>query len=397
MTDDPTTTTVRTDDQSQMLRCLHSIADGPEGYNSRTAQWALGRIAELEGYLKKRKELVVAAIDYGKRFEEIVNIYKARAEAEVSEADILQGRLDSAHSKYARKAGLYASMEAQLAAVVSLIREAIATTDLPPCIEHGMEDTLSNLSAAGEELTDQRDQANEDNDELNNANALQAKEIVELRAENELLQAVCHSERLIYSLYDGRTHGCVLCRAEWDNDKGEIPYHEETCLLQYCADFRIAEHALSPSEPKGVQALADKRELARQAGDFAEMDRLRKLINKAGYSIIDGQDSYKLEPLVPQEESPSPCPGCGRVLAEGVRWLYTNQVHGYMHGVFIEGEIVWTDCPGRKVPTPSKVTQVAQSTMDCRECNKPMQKVYRHEMFECENPECSRATAEPTP
>ncbi|MDD2764315.1 MAG: cysteine--tRNA ligase [Opitutaceae bacterium] len=51
------------------------------------------------------------------------------------------------------------------------------------------------------------------------------------------------------------------------------------------------------STPTEITALADKRWAARQAKDFATADALRKELAAAGWSMLDGKDGYKLEPL----------------------------------------------------------------------------------------------------
>ena len=46
-----------------------------------------------------------------------------------------------------------------------------------------------------------------------------------------------------------------------------------------------------------VTALADKRWAAKKSKDFAAADTLRKELTAAGWSMLDGKDGYKLEPL----------------------------------------------------------------------------------------------------
>jgi cysteinyl-tRNA synthetase len=43
--------------------------------------------------------------------------------------------------------------------------------------------------------------------------------------------------------------------------------------------------------------LADQRWVAKKAKDFAAADRLRGELTAAGWSMLDGKDGYKLEPL----------------------------------------------------------------------------------------------------
>ena len=52
-----------------------------------------------------------------------------------------------------------------------------------------------------------------------------------------------------------------------------------------------------PLIPTEVDALAGKRWAARQAKDFKTADALRKELAAAGWSMLDGKDGYKLEPL----------------------------------------------------------------------------------------------------
>ncbi len=49
--------------------------------------------------------------------------------------------------------------------------------------------------------------------------------------------------------------------------------------------------------PAAISALADKRWAAKQAKDWAGADVLRKELAAAGWSMLDGKDGYKLEPL----------------------------------------------------------------------------------------------------
>jgi cysteinyl-tRNA synthetase len=49
--------------------------------------------------------------------------------------------------------------------------------------------------------------------------------------------------------------------------------------------------------PVEIKILAEKRWAAKQAKDFAVADALRKELAAAGWSMLDGKDGYKLEPL----------------------------------------------------------------------------------------------------
>jgi cysteinyl-tRNA synthetase len=46
-----------------------------------------------------------------------------------------------------------------------------------------------------------------------------------------------------------------------------------------------------------AQRLAEKRWAAKQSKDFATADALRKELTAAGWSMLDGKDGYKLEPI----------------------------------------------------------------------------------------------------
>jgi cysteinyl-tRNA synthetase len=61
----------------------------------------------------------------------------------------------------------------------------------------------------------------------------------------------------------------------------------------------IGVRFFSQAEPlvaSDVKALAEKRWAAKQAKDFAKADALRQELAAAGWSMLDGKDSYKLEP-----------------------------------------------------------------------------------------------------
>jgi cysteinyl-tRNA synthetase len=49
--------------------------------------------------------------------------------------------------------------------------------------------------------------------------------------------------------------------------------------------------------PPEICALAERRLAARRAKDFKTADALRKELAAAGWSMLDGKDGYKLEPL----------------------------------------------------------------------------------------------------
>ena len=49
--------------------------------------------------------------------------------------------------------------------------------------------------------------------------------------------------------------------------------------------------------PENVHQLADKRQKAREAGDYTESDRLREVIAAGGFAIRDYKSGYGLRPL----------------------------------------------------------------------------------------------------
>jgi cysteinyl-tRNA synthetase len=58
-----------------------------------------------------------------------------------------------------------------------------------------------------------------------------------------------------------------------------------------------ATEAPKTEVPAAITALADKRWAAKQARDWAGADALRKELAAAGWSMLDGKDGYKLEPV----------------------------------------------------------------------------------------------------
>jgi cysteinyl-tRNA synthetase len=61
--------------------------------------------------------------------------------------------------------------------------------------------------------------------------------------------------------------------------------------------FDLEGSVLRISAPAEILALAEKRWAAKQARDWAAADALRKEIAAAGWSMLDGKDGFKLEPL----------------------------------------------------------------------------------------------------
>jgi len=58
-----------------------------------------------------------------------------------------------------------------------------------------------------------------------------------------------------------------------------------------------AGNVTKPSVPEAVERLAKLRWEAKKSKDFAAADRLRAEIAALGYSMLDGKDGYKLEPM----------------------------------------------------------------------------------------------------
>ena len=59
----------------------------------------------------------------------------------------------------------------------------------------------------------------------------------------------------------------------------------------------IGSPAASGGTPAAVESLATRRWEAKKAKDFATADRLRKELAAEGWSMLDGKDGYRLEPL----------------------------------------------------------------------------------------------------
>lgn len=67
-------------------------------------------------------------------------------------------------------------------------------------------------------------------------------------------------------------------------------------MLALGLNLKAAE-APKTDAPAAITALADKRWAAKQAKDWTGADALRKELVAAGWSMLDGKDGYKLEPL----------------------------------------------------------------------------------------------------
>jgi len=89
----------------------------------------------------------------------------------------------------------------------------------------------------------------------------------------------------------------------WETLRGELPAGvKRTTLLHFDAVLGLGLAAWVPrveSAPADVQALADARVLARKAKNWAEADRLRGLLNAAGWEMEDRADGYALKKRAP--------------------------------------------------------------------------------------------------
>jgi cysteinyl-tRNA synthetase len=92
--------------------------------------------------------------------------------------------------------------------------------------------------------------------------------------------------------------------AEYQLAAGEKPEVHRSAVadlsrFMFALGLRLFEKsAQSPmSAPADITALAEKRWAAKKSKDFAEADALRKELTAAGWSMLDGKDGYKLEPI----------------------------------------------------------------------------------------------------
>jgi cysteinyl-tRNA synthetase len=74
--------------------------------------------------------------------------------------------------------------------------------------------------------------------------------------------------------------------ATLEDDDGELA----VAVADYTAGAKV-------NIPTEITALAERRSTARLAKDFKTADALRKELAAAGWSMLDGKDGYKLEPL----------------------------------------------------------------------------------------------------
>ncbi len=78
--------------------------------------------------------------------------------------------------------------------------------------------------------------------------------------------------------------------------KGDVASFERAL---FALGFPLLEKmpSITIEAPSEVTSIAQKRWAAKQAKDFAAADALRKELAAAGWSMLDGKDGYKLEPL----------------------------------------------------------------------------------------------------
>jgi cysteinyl-tRNA synthetase len=78
---------------------------------------------------------------------------------------------------------------------------------------------------------------------------------------------------------------------------GEVDHESfDRIMLALGLNLKAAETPQAEIPP-AITALADKRWAAKQAKDWAGADALRKELTAAGWSMLDGKDGYKLEPV----------------------------------------------------------------------------------------------------
>ena len=79
----------------------------------------------------------------------------------------------------------------------------------------------------------------------------------------------------------------------------------ETLLDEWCAtlyalgiEYEDPDTELPTVEiPNNIQTLAEQRWAAKQARQFQEADRLRRVLAENGWNVLDRKDNYVLEPL----------------------------------------------------------------------------------------------------
>ena len=87
------------------------------------------------------------------------------------------------------------------------------------------------------------------------------------------------------------------------NARGVVPDHAARLLVKFDEMMFALGFKLGASEtpkadiPSAITALAEKRWAAKAAKDWAGADVLRKELTATGWSMLDGKDGYKLEPV----------------------------------------------------------------------------------------------------
>src|SRR3970282_253836 len=73
-------------------------------------------------------------------------------------------------------------------------------------------------------------------------------------------------------------------------------WHDHELLRRVLGIFGLESLAEQEEAPSEVVALAERRQAARQAGDFEEADRLREELVAVGWEARDEPDGYRLLP-----------------------------------------------------------------------------------------------------
>ena len=89
---------------------------------------------------------------------------------------------------------------------------------------------------------------------------------------------------------------------QFDFSDKDTPYNyqfEVAALsrIMFVLGFDLFVPTTKTDIPATITALAEKRWAAKAAKDFTAADALRKELTAAGWSMLDGKEGYKLEPL----------------------------------------------------------------------------------------------------
>src|SRR4051794_3903178 len=71
-----------------------------------------------------------------------------------------------------------------------------------------------------------------------------------------------------------------------------------------------------PDAPEEIRALAERREVARRARDFATADTIRERIAESGWAVVDDAGGWRLEEIPPAVVHRVRAAGVGSVLDE---------------------------------------------------------------------------------